>query len=802
MAATTTLLGLVTPTQGTLTGTWGDTVNYGISDYVDISVAGTLTLTNDGAVTLANTTGSSAGSNITSTLTGAGTVTAQFAIVRVTGTLTVAKVVTGPSYSKTYTVVNAATGGIVTFKASGQTGVSVAVGESAFVYFNGTDYVKVAGTAAVSSFSAGTTGLTPNTATTGAVTLAGTLAVANGGTGLTAGTSGGVLAYTAAGTLASSSALAASALVIGGGAGAAPSTTTTGTGVVTALGVNTGTAGAFVVNGGVLGTPSSGTVTNLTGTASININGTVGATTPAAGSFTTVTASGAIKSTANSTNQLWAAAASGESSALVRLSPTGASADQRDWGLATYVNANGDFALMVGASAGASPASGTQVITATKAGVVNMPGGLNSTVIGATTPAAGSFTTLSASGGTSLATSSGTVGVGGAAGAQTLTVSKTSLTNPITIGAVSDSNTYGQLSFNGVFTAAGVLGINGGADANLYLSAPTGGTVQQKINNVKISEVSSTGLAVTGTLSATGNVTLGTGAAYPVLLIKSSVAAGGAGGSDLYFGNTTLDYQGYISYNHAANTLSLATSGVVRAVASSTGLAVTGTLSATGDISTSGSRKYLKSTGFISNQVGDIADFGATDVGVYVVAGGLNFVATIGGVPATGMGLSATGLAVTGLLDISAATAGQIKFPATQNPSADANTLDDYKESTWTPVAAWATQGTGTQTVVAATCTKIGRQASIVLYIIATKGSASGAFTVTGLPYTPLASTACALRLDGTGAASKVVAANVTSVGPSIVFILEAQSTAASADLTAAEMATDTYIQLSCTFHV
>lgn len=37
----------------------------------------------------------------------------------------------------------------------------------------------------VTSFSAGTTGLTPSTATTGAITLAGTLGVANGGTGLT-----------------------------------------------------------------------------------------------------------------------------------------------------------------------------------------------------------------------------------------------------------------------------------------------------------------------------------------------------------------------------------------------------------------------------------------------------------------------------------------------------------------------------------------------------------------------------------------------------------------------------------------
>ena len=178
-------LGLALPVQGELSGTWGDTVNNGITQYTNIAIAATLTLTNDGAVTLSNTTGDASASNITSTLTGAGTVTAQFAIVRVTGTLTVAKVVTAPSYSKTYTVVNAATGGIVTFKAAGQTGVSIAVGESAFVYFNGTDYVKVAGTAAVSSFSAGTTGLTPSTATTGAVTLAGTLAVANGGTGQT-----------------------------------------------------------------------------------------------------------------------------------------------------------------------------------------------------------------------------------------------------------------------------------------------------------------------------------------------------------------------------------------------------------------------------------------------------------------------------------------------------------------------------------------------------------------------------------------------------------------------------------------
>ena len=63
-----------------------------------------------------------------------------------------------------------------------------------------------------------------------------------------------------------------------------------GTGVATALAVNVGSAGAFVPFNGALGTPSSGTVTNLTGTASININGTVGATTTNTGAFTTVSA--------------------------------------------------------------------------------------------------------------------------------------------------------------------------------------------------------------------------------------------------------------------------------------------------------------------------------------------------------------------------------------------------------------------------------------------------------------------------------------------------------------------------------
>lgn len=143
MAAETSNLSLVTPTQGDLSGTWGNTVNNGITEYTDIAIAGTLTLTGDGAVTLTNTVGNASTTNIGST-------TAQYAILKVTGTLTTTKIITAPSgasYSKTYVLINAATGGSVTIKAAGETGVTVGVGDKALVAFNGTDYVRIGASA-------------------------------------------------------------------------------------------------------------------------------------------------------------------------------------------------------------------------------------------------------------------------------------------------------------------------------------------------------------------------------------------------------------------------------------------------------------------------------------------------------------------------------------------------------------------------------------------------------------------------------------------------------------------------------
>jgi hypothetical protein len=77
-----------------------------------------------------------------------------------------------------------------------------------------------------------------------------------------------------------------------------------------------------------------------------------------------------------------------------------------------------------------------------------------------------------------------------------------------------------------------------------------------------------------------------------------------------------------------------------------------------------------------------------------------------------------------GVLDLNQ---GQIKFPATQVPSADANTLDDYEEGTWTMGIAFggASVGVTYATANAGKYTKIGRQVTVTGYIelLTSKGS-------------------------------------------------------------------------------
>jgi len=200
--ASTPLLGFTLPADGTTN--WGTLVNTGLSALVDSAIAGTTTITTDADVTLSSTAES--------------TNEARQMILLCSGARTGLRTIVAPSSSKVYIVINNTTGGFgVKIAGVGPTtGVTVTASRAAVIAWEGSDFKIIA--------------------TTDLSQLSGILGVINGGTGLSSGTSGGVLGFTASGTIASSGVLAANALVVGGGAGFTPATTTTGSGVVAAIG--------------------------------------------------------------------------------------------------------------------------------------------------------------------------------------------------------------------------------------------------------------------------------------------------------------------------------------------------------------------------------------------------------------------------------------------------------------------------------------------------------------------------------------------------------------------------------------
>ena len=84
-------------------------------------------------------------------------------------------------------------------------------------------------------------------------------------------------------------------------------------------------------------------------------------------------------------------------------------------------------------------------------------------------------------------------------------------------------------------------------------------------------------------------------------------------------------------------------------------------------------------------------------------------------------------------------TSGALQFPATAIASADANTLDDYQQATWTPDLQFGgakvgiTYGAGNQV---GTYTKIGNFVLFQAYIgLTSKGSSTGNARLYGLPF-------------------------------------------------------------------
>ena len=280
-----------------------------------------------------------------------------------------------------------------------------------------------------------------------------------------------------------------------------------GTGVATALAVNVGSAGAPVVNGGALGVPSSGTVTNLTGTASININGTVGATTPSTVAATTIGSSGRYTNTLASGLAIYLNG-SGTTTLYQQINNAGGHAFLGLEGSVANTNftSSDAYALILG----------TQNATNVNIGVNNTvvgkftSTGLNSTAVGATTASTGAFTTLSATGQLSASKATDTSGA------------STSISDYSIKLVASQTNTINSIGWaETTTTSAAIVGYDAGSGGAQGIRIYAGSNSSLPL----VADFSSTGLAVTGALSSTtgaavGGATAGAGGiAFPATAV-------------------------------------------------------------------------------------------------------------------------------------------------------------------------------------------------------------------------------------------------------------------------------------------
>jgi len=223
-----------------------------------------------------------------------------------------------------------------------------------------------------------------------------------------------------------------------------------GTGVATALAVNVGSNGAFVINGGALGTPSSGIATNLTGTASgLSIGGNAATATSATTATTATTAT-------NATN----------------IAITDNTSSSSTW-----------YPTIVSTTTGNLP----QTTSSTKLSFVPSTGVLSANGV-ALTGNTGTVTSVGITAGTAISVSGSPV-----TGSGSITVNNTGVTSAVAGTGISVSGATGAVTFSnsGVTSVAAGTGIS--------LSSSTGGVVITNTASVNNSQLCRAWVNLNGT---------------------------------------------------------------------------------------------------------------------------------------------------------------------------------------------------------------------------------------------------------------------------------------------------------------
>lgn len=299
------------------------------------------------------------------------------------------------------------------------------------------------------------------------------------------------------------------------------------------------------------------------------------------------------------------------------------------------------------------------------------------------------------------------------------------------------SDILGRVTFNGRDSAANKQEY---ASIEATIASPTSTTEGGALDfyatvsgtRTRIMAMSSTGLAVTGTQTIASS-------ADGIALTLESTDAGTTSGPDINL------------YRNSASPLAEDSLGAI---------------AFRGEDSAGNSQEYARIVGLINDPTSTSED------------GSLFIQATIAG--------SRTAYLIAGRNAASVATAsavglplGQISFPATQNASSDANTLDDYEEGTFTPTISFGGAAVGvTYGTQSGSYTKIGNRVfGEIRLVLTAKGSSTGSASVEGLPFT------VSSARGGAGIGSSFNFTGLTgalniSVGPSSTACLVRQSSA------------------------